>query len=118
VAIFFHGAMNIPLGGLPSFLLAPQLWYALQPAGKVYVMKSDRYVPGVSCPDGGSVGADVGLGGAAGVAIGAALAAAVGTDDDGVVGLVATTPAVHALARSATAMATTDGDTRAKPLMS
>src|ERR1700675_230911 len=69
--MFDHGATNTPLGGFPSFLLAPQLWYELYPAGNVYVMKSDRYVPGGSWPDGGRVGAGVGLGVGAGVAVGA-----------------------------------------------
>jgi hypothetical protein len=70
-------------------------------------MKSDRYVPGASWPDAGSVGADVGPGVAAGVAIGAALTAALGTGDDGVVGVGETPPAVHALTNTAAEIATT-----------
>jgi hypothetical protein len=87
-------------------------WNELQPAGTENVMNSDRYVPGATWPDGGSVGAEEGLCVAAGVAVGGALRTAVGIGEDVLVGIEATAPAVHALARRTTAIATTRLDTR------
>jgi hypothetical protein len=47
-----------------------------------------------------------------------ALGSAVGTGEDLLVGLEAAAPAVHALARSATAITTAKIDARSLPLMS
>jgi hypothetical protein len=75
-------------------------------------MKSDRYDPGASAPDGGSVGTGVGLGIGVGVPVGGSLGAAVGIGEDPPGGLDGTTPVVHATAKSAIATPTTKVETR------